>query len=149
MMRHHGFTLIELMVSLLIIGILTALAYPSYQAYIVRGKRAQGQAALLQLMQQQERYFSQNNSYLAFSFASTDPHEKMFQWWSGVNAAQSAYEIEGVACAGDVIALCVELRAMPGTINVDKNFRDADCGTLILSSTGRHAAGGTAKRCWP
>lgn len=152
-MRKHiggrGFTLIEMMVASVIICILAAIAYPSLHGYMVKGKRAQAQAALLQLMQQQERYYSQNNTYLAFSSESTDPDEKLFQWWSGSGPAQSAYEIRGVACSGASIAQCVQLDALPGTAKVDPHFRDADCRILSLSSYGQRGASGAARHCWP
>jgi type IV pilus assembly protein PilE len=147
--RGAGFSLIETMLALTIACVLAALTQASFQAYIVKSKRAQAQAMLLQLMQQQERYYSQNNSYIVFSSASTDPDEKLFQWWSGTRAADSAYEIEAVACPATSIAECVRLNAMPGTVNVNRHFRDADCATLSLASTGLRSASGTAPGCWP
>ena len=144
-----GFTLIELMLVLVIVGILAAVAYPSFQRYVIRGKRTQAQAALLQLMQQQERYFSQNNTYLAFSAAATDPQQQLFKWWSGNSAADSAYEIAGAACEGLSITACVQLSATPGTATVDARFRDEECGVLSMRSTGQRAASGRAARCWP
>jgi len=108
---------------------------------------------LLQLMQQQERYYSQNNSYLLFSAASTDSASRQFQWWSGDgpegSAGRSAYEIEAVACAGMQINQCVLLRALPGTHRVDPQFRDPDCGVLSLNSAGVRASSGPAAHCWP
>ena len=142
-----GFSLIELLVALAIMSLLLALAVPAYHGYVVRAKRVQGQAALLRLMQQQERYYSQNNHYLAFSAASPAPQ---FPWWSGEGgAAGSAYEIEALACPGLTIGQCVLLRAMPGTSKVDAQFQDADCGVLSLNSTGQRGSSGPASHCWP
>jgi type IV pilus assembly protein PilE len=101
------------------------------------------------LMQQQERYFSENNTYLAFAAGASDPAARRFQWWSGSSAASSAYELAGQACEGQAIAACIELRATPGTEKVDSHFRDAACGSLSLSSDGTHKAGGRAEHCWP
>lgn len=149
MRRTRGFVLVELMVVVLIVAILAAIAYPGYQRYIIRGKRAQAQAALFQLMQQQERYYTQNNRYLAFSSASTEADEQLFKWWSGTVAAHSAYELSGAACEGEPLSRCLMLVARPGTDKVDRNYRDVDCAELGLSSTGLRWASGLATDCWP
>ena len=145
MKRSIGYTLIELMVVLAIISLLAVLAFPSLQQYVVRGKRAQAQVALLQLMQQQERHYTQNGFYLAFSAAAAGP----FTWWSGTTAAHSAYEFRAGACAQQTLAQCVMLTALPGTDKVDSHFKDAECETLTLDSAGQRRASGPAQRCWP
>ena len=151
--RTFGFSLVELMAAMVIMALLLALALPVYHGQVVRAKRVQGQAALLKLMQQQERYYSQNNRYLAFSAASEEAQGKQFQWWSGdeheAGAVRSAYEIDAMACPEATLAQCVLLRARPGTARVDQHFTDADCGTLTLSSTGERGSSGPAARCWP
>ena len=152
-MLRSGFSLIELLAALVIVGVLLALAMPAYQGHVVRAKRVQGQAALLRLMQQEERYYTQNNQYLAFSSASPTLLAQQFPWWSGdgpaSSAAGSAYEIEALACAESTLAQCVLLRATPGTAKVDAQFHDAACGTLSLSSTGQRGSSGPASHCWP
>jgi type IV pilus assembly protein PilE len=150
MRNERGFTLLEVMVVLVILMILTTLAYPSYARYLAKARRIEGQVALLDALQQQERYFMRNNTYVAFSAASTDPGARQFRAWSGASAATSAYEIEGLACPNQAIADCIEVRATPGTGNVDGRFSDPDCGVLTLDSVGRRGASGTAgAACWP
>lgn len=63
MPRQHGFTLIELMIAVAIVGILAAIALPSYERYVDRGYRTQAQAALREMAQQLERRYSQTFSY--------------------------------------------------------------------------------------
>ncbi len=71
----RGVTLTELMVVVVIVGILTAIAYPSYRGYSARAKRNEARAALLQIATNQERFYLQNNTYttnlLALGFATT------------------------------------------------------------------------------
>jgi type IV pilus assembly protein PilE len=143
-----GFTLIEVLVVLAVTGVLAAVAYPGFQLHVVRTKRVEAQGTLYALMQQQERYFTLHNRYLAFTAGATDPDGTQFRWWSGSTAATSAYEIEGRACAGEQIADCVELVATPGTARVDSRFRDQACDQLILNSKGAHQSTGPAQRCW-
>jgi type IV pilus assembly protein PilE len=146
--RRAGFTLIELMIVLVIAAILAAVAYPSYQEYVRRTKRANAQAALMRLMQQQERYFSQNNTYIAFSESSTDENARKFTWYLGTSAAKSPYEINGAACQDDSISNCIVLTATPGTNKVDAGFSDPHCGSLSLTSTGKKTASANAADCW-
>ena len=101
---------------------------------------------LSSLMQQQERYYSLHNSYIKFSFSSSEADEKKFKWFSGDSAKSSAYEIKGEACENESIRNCVLLTAEPGTANVDSNYKDPVCGKLTLTSTGVKGADG--KNCW-
>ncbi|MDP3672209.1 MAG: type IV pilin protein [Telluria sp.] len=149
MKRSAGFTLVEVLIVLAIVTVLAALTYPSFAGYITKTRRIEGQIALLEIMQQQERFYSQNNSYIAFSSSSTDPDQKRFKWWSGSIAPKSAYELRGRACPGREIVQCIEIQALPGTELVDANFKDSECEMLTLNSAGEHTASGTSGKCWP
>ena len=59
----HGFTLIELMVTVAIVAILSAIAYPAYTEYILKSRRTDAKNALLDLAARQERFYSLNNKY--------------------------------------------------------------------------------------
>jgi len=64
MNRHqHGFTLVELMIVVVIVGILTAIAVPSYSGYRIKSARAAAQTELLQLASLQEKIYLNANAY--------------------------------------------------------------------------------------
>jgi type IV pilus assembly protein PilE len=64
-MRTRGFTLIELLIVMVCIGVLTTLAWPSYQQHLLRSQRANARTALLQTAHWLERAASANGSYPA------------------------------------------------------------------------------------
>ncbi|KFI08618.1 type IV pilin protein [Massilia sp. BSC265] len=148
----RGFTLVEILIVLAIVSILGAIAYPGYMRHVVKTRRVEAQLALVDAMQRQEQYRALHHTYIAFSMASTDADSRQFRWWLGASPEESAYELDGRACEGQAISQCIELRARPGTANVDAGFRDPDCGVLSFDSTGAQGAEGAAssgQRCWP
>lgn len=146
MAGERGVTLIEVMVVLLIMSVLAGIAYPGYAGYLTKTRRMEGKLALIIAMQQQEQHHAVHHRYVAFSSAAPVAG---LHWWSGNAAAGSAYELDAQACPGSDLRDCVELRAHPGTANVDARFLDAECGTLLLRSTGEQGATGPSQRCWP
>lgn len=79
--KMRGVTLMELMIVVVIVGILTAVAYPSYRQYVEKAKRNEAKAALLQIATMQERFYLQNNTYtgdmtnLGFAAAGNVPSD--------------------------------------------------------------------------
>jgi len=61
----RGVTLMELMIVVVVIGILTAMAYPSYRQYVAKAKRNEAKNCLLQIAVMQERHYLQNGTYTA------------------------------------------------------------------------------------
>jgi type IV pilus assembly protein PilE len=70
--RMRGFTLIELMVTVAIVGILASIAYPAYGNYLIKGNRAAAQAHLMELAQAEAQYMADTRSY-----ADTVDHLRM------------------------------------------------------------------------
>ncbi|HZX27971.1 MAG TPA: type IV pilin protein [Telluria sp.] len=149
MRRKAAFSLLEVLLVLVIVGVLGSMAYPSYAAYLLKTRRAEGQMALLHRMQDEERYFTDHHRYLAFGADAGGGDAQAMVWWSGADAQHSAYELRGKACPGAVIAECIVIEAAPGTERVNAAYRDPECGTLSLNSVGVRTASGPAGRCWP
>ena len=108
MLMALGFSLIEVMIAVAIVAILASVAYPSYVEQIAKGKRNECRSGALQVMQQQERYFGQYNTYVTATATDTAPKVKNF---SGDNAANSACTIASRACTDKTIAQCVEVQS--------------------------------------
>ncbi len=60
---HRGFTLIELMITVAIVAILAAVAFPAYTSQIAKGRRAEAKAIVLEATQWMERFYAENNRY--------------------------------------------------------------------------------------
>ena len=65
MNKAKGFTLIELMVTVVIVAILASIAIPSYREYVIRGNRRAAQAAMMEIATRQQQYFVANRVYAA------------------------------------------------------------------------------------
>ena len=61
--RQRGFTLMEVMITVAIVGILAAIAFPSYQDSLRKSRRTDGKNALTQAVANMERFYAQNNTY--------------------------------------------------------------------------------------
>ena len=141
---HGGFSLIEILVALAVTAILAGIAWPSYVGILTSARRSEGRSALLQAMQQQERYYTSNNTYATFSPDSPFG----FKWHSGEIPSRSAYALFAIACDDAPLATCVRLEAHPGAEGVNNAARDPDCGVLRLDSRGVRTADGDDEACW-
>ncbi|MFJ1252337.1 type IV pilin protein [Cupriavidus sp. CuC1] len=130
-----GFTLIELMVTVAIIGILAAVAYPSYIQYVVRSNRAAAESFLLEVASMQERFLVDNRAY-ATSLAALG-------YASLPATISSNYQITVTAVAGPPLGY-VLTAAPQGT----QATNDSACGTVTLSNAGDKSVSGTGSNCW-
>lgn len=151
----RGFTLIELMITVAIVALLASIAYPAYTGAILKGKRAEGRAALMDLLQQQERYLTQTGSYMTFNAGATGTNgttqggtnvQIPFKTTSGNDSASAAYRLAAAQCtpaSGPAMARneCVLLTATP-------TGSDPDFGNLTLLSTGAKGCSTGNPKCW-
>lgn len=87
-----GFTLMEMMVAVAIIGILSAVALPSYRDYVTRGRLTEAFAALAGAQPSAEQYWSNNRSYAGFGVANGLPAGTSTFGYA-LTASASAYTI--------------------------------------------------------
>ena len=146
--RQRGFTLIEIMVTVAVVGILLAIALPAYQEQIRKGRRAEAKTALLKTMQLQERFYTASPN-ATYSDSVSTLYNIAGTIYSGENpAALSWYVIttDITDCgAGETLQTCVRVVATPRAGYVDDN-----CGVLTLNSRGVRTESGTrdVAYCW-
>ena len=135
----RGFSLIELLTVLLIVGLLASLAWPSYRGYLQRSHRSQAAAALLQAQQFMERHYSVQGSYL--SAAGQKPSLPV-ALQSVIIDGQTLYLLQ----IEQADAVSYLLRADP-----QGAMRSDACAALTLSHTGlkgRSGSAATVQECW-
>ncbi|MEZ2738220.1 type IV pilin protein [Comamonas jiangduensis] len=138
MQKNKGFTLIEMMIVVAIIGILGAVAYPSYTEYVMRGHRADARAGLLQTQLWMERAATANGVYptaLPAVLTWANDNTKRYTIGFAANNTNATFTLTATPKAG-----------------AQRNDR---CGTLTLTHTGERnitnrPAGSnmTAADCW-
>ena len=130
-----GFTLIELLIAIVIVSILTAVAFPSYQNYVRQSNRAAAKAILYENAQFMEQFYTENNRY----DQNLGGNAVVLPIVQAPRTGVAQYNISLQAAANATFTL----QAVPvGTMAGDA------CGTYTLTNTGVQGAGGTVASCW-
>lgn len=142
-----GFTLIEVMIVVAIVGILTAIAYPSYQEYVRKSKRADARTQLLEAAQYMQRFYSQNDRFdLVNDGGSTavDLPAPLKTVPRGSAAGEQDYNIS----LKSVDSRTFTLQAVPAAGSMMASDK---CGTFQINNVGQRTLDGataTVESCW-
>lgn len=135
-MSKNGYTLMELIVTVAVIGILASISIPSYTSYILKARRIEGRSFLMEIMQRQEKYYNENNTYVInltqLGYSSATP-----------NSEKDYYKVTATA-ATDGIANNVILTSQP----IGSQTKDTECGSFIMNSNGVKSTSTGSSLCW-
>lgn len=142
--KQSGVTLLELMTVVIIVGVLAAVAIPSYRRYTMRAQRSDATAALLRIAAAQEKFYLQNNTYTTTVGAGGLN-------LGGTTSEHGWYNLTIAAPAGFTIATAYTATATAAA--AQGQFKDTDCRTFTIRETGERGAansGGTSNTpsCW-
>ncbi|WP_444929604.1 type IV pilin protein [Microbulbifer sp. SSSA002] len=136
--RYYGFTLIEIMIVVAVVGILAAIAYPSYMDSVRKSNRSEAKVELNDVAQRLQRCFT---AYSAYNDANCSVATAI----SG--GATLATENNYYSISGALTATTYTLTAAPQSGSVQAG--DSDCGSFSLTQSGvKGATGSSGSDCW-
>jgi type IV pilus assembly protein PilE len=150
MRTQKGFSLIELMITVAIVGVLAAIAYPAYTNAVMKSHRTDAKVALNDLAQRLQRCFTLNSSFMDTSgeeIAKTCSVQLLLASDDGVKSENGYYKITGANFTATTYTLTTEPVTGKG------QDKDNDCKTFILTEKGAKTAkddsgGNSTDKCW-
>ncbi len=143
--NNNAFTVIELVIVILFVGILTAIALPSYTQYVTRSRRAAAEACLANYASYMERFYATNMSYKQTSASvSVRPLPQLDCATSQNTGQYYSYDVDTTTLTDSAYSLV----ATPLSTQLRN---DTKCASLKLAQTGQHTVTGTASSvtdCW-
>jgi type IV pilus assembly protein PilE len=147
--QQRGFTFIELMITVVLVSILTAIAYPAFVDSLRKGRRSEAMAALAGVQQAQERWRANQPSYAGAALLSTAPPAGLGQ----PATSASGYYTIAIVGVPDATSYTVTATAVAGT----KQAGDVDCFLMGIQAQGgriRYGSGSSTpdwddpNKCW-
>jgi len=135
MNKATGFSLIELMIVVVIVGILMAISVPAYQGYVLRSHRTDAHSSLLDIAARQERHIAQFNRYAETVTGTGATGLNM----ASANSRENYYTLGVTSDCAD-FTICYTITATA----VGTQANDTDCPTISYNSVGTK----TTADCW-
>lgn len=151
-----GVTLIELLITVVIIGILTAVAMPSYRNHVAQVNRAEVKGILLENAQFLERNYASNNCYHRTDASCTTTTANVtLPYTQSPKTGTAKYNITVVYNADSGGAACTNATSTPAfgqcfilSAAPTGNMTGDQCGTYTLDQAGRQGPAGSVESCW-
>ncbi|MEQ8514101.1 MAG: type IV pilin protein [Chromatocurvus sp.] len=136
----RGFSLLELLIALCIVAILLTVALPAYQSSVIKSRRSDAMAALVEVAGRQEQRRFATGDY-------TDDLRELGYRDNPLTTDDGHYRIAAGACADGPLATCFLLTATP--LAASPQSADSRCASLTLDARGSRSATGTdPAACW-